>query len=129
MNAKHYFEKARVAAHSAQLLLDAGDADGACNRAYYAMFDAARGALIGSGAVPNVLEIKTHAGLISMFSLHLIKTGLVDIDASKHLNQVQEMRLIADYLGDGIELAKAQVAIGMAKDFIEKLSNLSTFSP
>jgi hypothetical protein len=31
--------------------------------------------------------------------------------------------------GDGIELAKAQVAIGMAKDFIEKLSNLSTFSP
>ena len=129
MNAKHYFEKARVAAHSAQLLLDAGDADGACNRAYYAMFDAARGALIGSGAVPNVLEIKTHAGLISMFSLHLIKTGLVDIDASKHLNQVQEMRLIADYLGDGIDLARAQVAIGMAKDFIEKLSNLSTFSP
>jgi uncharacterized protein (UPF0332 family) len=129
LNAKHYFEKARVAAHSAQLLLDAGDADGACNRAYYAMFDAARGALIGSGAVPNVLEIKTHAGLISMFSLHLIKTGLVDIDASKHLNQVQEMRLIADYLGDGIDLARAQVAIGMAKDFIEKLSNLSTFSP
>ncbi len=123
MNVNHYFEKARVAAHSAQLLLDAGDADGACNRAYYAMFDAARGALLGSGAVPNVLEIKTHAGLIAMFSLHMVKTGLVDIDASKHLNQVQEMRLIADYLGDGIDLAKAQVAIDMAKDFIEKLDN------
>ncbi len=123
MNVNHYFEKARVAAHSAQLLLDAGDADGACNRAYDAMFDAARGALLGSGAVPNVLEIKTHAGLIAMFSLHMVKTGLVDIDASKHLNQVQEMRLIADYLGDGIDLAKAQVAIDMAKDFIEKLDN------
>jgi len=123
LNANHYFEKARVAAHSAQLLLDAGDADGSCNRAYYAMFDAARGALIGSGAVPNVLEIKTHAGLIAMFSLHMVKTGLVDIDASKQFNQVQEMRLIADYLGDGIDLAKAQVAIDMAKNFIEKLDN------
>jgi uncharacterized protein (UPF0332 family) len=45
LNAIHYFEKARVAAHSAQLLLDAGDADGACNRAYYAMFDAARASI------------------------------------------------------------------------------------
>ena len=71
--------------------------------------------MIGSGAVPNVLEIKTHAGLIAMFSLHMVKTGLVDIDASKHLNQVQEMRLIADYLGDGIDLVKAQVAIDLAK--------------
>ena len=114
MKTNHYFEKARVTPHSAQLLLNAGDADGACNRAYYVMFDAARGAVIGSGAVPNVLEIKTHAGLIAMFSLHMVKTGLVDIDASKHLNQVQEMRLIADYLGDGIDLVKAQVAIGVA---------------
>jgi hypothetical protein len=45
LNVNHYFVKARVAAHSAQLLLDAGDADGACNRAYYAMFDAAPSAL------------------------------------------------------------------------------------
>jgi uncharacterized protein (UPF0332 family) len=79
LNANHYFGKARVTAHSAQLLLDARDADGACNRAYYAMFDAARGALIGSGAVPNVLEIKTHAGLIAMFSLHMIKTCLIPL--------------------------------------------------
>lgn len=123
MNAKFYFEKARVAVHSAQLLLDAGDGDGACNRAYYAMFDAARGALIASGAVPNVLEIKTHAGLIAIFSLHMVKTGLVDIDASKQLNQVQEMRLIADYIGDGIDLEKVQLAINMARAFVEKLDN------
>ena len=60
-------------------------------------------------------KLKPMLGLIAMFSLHMIKTGLVDIDASKHLNQVQEMRLIADYLGDGIDLVKAQVAIDLAK--------------
>ncbi|MGD9522152.1 MAG: HEPN domain-containing protein, partial [Tepidiphilus sp.] len=47
--------KARRAVLSAKVLLDAGDADGACNRAYYAMFDAARAALIASGA-PVVAE-------------------------------------------------------------------------
>lgn len=35
---------------SAQLLLDAGDVDGASNRAYYAMFDAAHAALLWAGA-------------------------------------------------------------------------------
>ena len=42
--------KADRARSSARVLLDLGDVDGACNRAYYAMFDAARAALIGSGA-------------------------------------------------------------------------------
>ena len=42
--------KAMQAAASARLLLASGDADGACNRAYYAMFDAARAAILASGA-------------------------------------------------------------------------------
>lgn len=44
MKAKELFTKAQTAATSARILLNAGDVDGACNRAYYAMFDAARGA-------------------------------------------------------------------------------------
>ena len=39
--------KAELAVASAKVLLEIGDADGACNRAYYAMFDAARAALFG----------------------------------------------------------------------------------
>ncbi|OYY94936.1 MAG: hypothetical protein B7Y41_05095 [Hydrogenophilales bacterium 28-61-23] len=35
---------------SARVLFDLSDVDGACNRAYYAMFDAARAALLVSGA-------------------------------------------------------------------------------
>ena len=38
--------KAARAVASARLLLSDGDVDGACNRAYYAMFDAARAALL-----------------------------------------------------------------------------------
>jgi len=60
--------KASRALASAALLLDAGDVDGACNRAYYAMFDAARAALIWSGAPVDPTVAKTHSGLISAFS-------------------------------------------------------------
>lgn len=42
--------KAERACLSARALLDLGDVDGACNRAYYAMFDAARAALLASGS-------------------------------------------------------------------------------
>lgn len=66
--------KAVRAAKSAQVLLAEGDMDGACNRAYYAMFDAARAALLASEA-PVEPEIgRTHGGLVSAFSLHLVKT-------------------------------------------------------
>ncbi|WP_216241584.1 HEPN domain-containing protein [Polynucleobacter sp. Fuers-14] len=51
MKAKELFIKATTAAASEKILLNADDFDGACNRAYYAMFDAARGALLASGEV------------------------------------------------------------------------------
>ena len=41
MNAEGLLRKAVTALSSAKLLLHSGDADGACNRAYYTMFDAA----------------------------------------------------------------------------------------
>ena len=45
MNAQELMAKSQRALASAQKLLEDNDGDGACNRAYYAMFDAARAAL------------------------------------------------------------------------------------
>ena len=49
MKAQDLMAKSNQATASAKVLLDTGDSDGACNRAYYAMFDAARAALLASG--------------------------------------------------------------------------------
>lgn len=46
MKATELFNKANAALDSANLLLKAGNYDGCCDRAYYAMFDAAHGALV-----------------------------------------------------------------------------------
>ncbi len=49
ITADELMAKARRVLASSQLLLTEEDADGACNRAYYAMFSAARAVLIASG--------------------------------------------------------------------------------
>jgi len=46
LNSEDLLHKANTALSSVNLLLVSVDADGACNRAYYTMFDAARAALM-----------------------------------------------------------------------------------
>ena len=70
---RELIDKAERALASARLLLADGDTDGATNRAYYAMFDAATAALVWAGAVTVQTLPKTHSGLISAFGLVLSK--------------------------------------------------------
>lgn len=118
MNERELFKKAMVAIESAQLLINAGDHDGACNRAYYAMFDAARAALLVSKSLTDLSTIKTHSGLITSFSLLLVKTGHVSVELGKSLNKVEGLRLLADYKGEEIDLAQAQWALKEARVFV-----------
>jgi len=73
VKADELWSKARQAMTSARLLLDAGDTSGACNRAYYAMFDSARAASLTTEANVSPGIGKTHSGLIQSFSQHLVK--------------------------------------------------------
>jgi uncharacterized protein (UPF0332 family) len=121
MKVQQLLAKATQAAASAKVLLDTGDADGACNRAYYAMFDAARAALLASGAPVEPEIARTHNGLISAFSLHLVKTGRVPVALGKALNRAEELRLLADYKGDPVDDENAGWAVLQAQVFVEAM--------
>ncbi len=110
--------KASRACTSARLLLQAGDADGACNRAYYAMFDAAKAVLLASTGTDYVPPGKTHSGLIAAFGLHLVKPGIVAVELGRALNRAEEVRLIADYKGDSIDAADAGEMVTSAEAFV-----------
>ena len=127
MRAQDLLAKAIRAAASAKVLLGTGDADGACNRAYYAMYDAARAALLASGAPVEPEVAKTHNGLISAFSLHLVKTGRVSVELGKALNKAEELRLVADYKGDAVEKEDADWAVSQAQTFVHAMQ--TTFMP
>ena len=110
--------KAVRACGSAQALLDLGDVDGACNRAYYAMFDAARAGLLVSGA-PVPPEIgKTHRGLIGVFSLHLVKHGPISRELGRMLKRAEEIRIVADYKASSVELADARNMVEQVHRFV-----------
>ena len=116
--------KADRACESARVLLDLGDVDGACNRAYYAMFDAARAALMFSGAPEDAYRGKTHSGLITAFSLHLVKDGPIPRDMGRLLKQAEEIRLISDYQGDSVEMEDARTLVDQAAAFLTLIRGL-----
>src|SRR5262245_48688189 len=60
-----FWNKGRIAARSARLLLDAADAHGAVDRAYFAMFHIARASL--AHADPELARTKRHATVIGRF--------------------------------------------------------------
>lgn len=114
-----HIQKADRALKGARLLLAADDTDGACSRAYYAMFDAAHAALIASGASQSTTDFKTHSGLIAAFGQHIVRTNLLAPEFGRSLNQVEDMRLLADYTGDPVPHKDAAWSLEKAEAFVE----------
>lgn len=121
MTPADYMQKASRALASARLLLADGDLEGACNRAYYAMFDAAHAALLASGADSNPGETRTHRGLIAAFGKHLVHSGRIPAELGKSLNQVERVRLLADYTGEEIDHEAAQWTVERAASFLDAI--------
>lgn len=117
MKAGDLMTKARQAAASAKVLLDTGDADGACNRAYYAMFDAARAALLASGCDIG----RTHKGVLNTFSDHLVKNGPVSKDVGRRLKYAETFRYVADYEGEPVDLDDAREMVASAEAFVSAM--------
>ena len=88
-------EKAEETLESARVMLNHNYTRGACNRAYYAIFDAARAALrtrqLGA-------RVKTHAGIARLFSLNFVKNGPLSSDLGRMFRVTEEARYEADYL-------------------------------
>ena len=90
-----FLQKAEIGVKSAKVLPDLGDTDGACSRAYYAMYDAARATLDWAGVAPAHGAFKTHHGVIAAFSLHLVKPGLFPAEPGRAIQRAQSVRQVA----------------------------------
>jgi len=113
-----YIRKAERALAGARVLLKSGDSDGACSRAYYAMFDAAHAALFALRAEDFAAPIKTHNGLVGKFGQHVVATGQLAAEHGSDLNKVQNLRESADYSGEPVDEDKAAWAVGRAEAFV-----------
>jgi len=101
--ALYRLSKARERLRAAKLLFDNGDYADSVNRSYYAVFTAARALLALKG-----LDSKKHSGVISLFSQHFVKTGVIGKEAGGTLLTSKSFREDADY-ADYVEIT-AEVA-------------------
>lgn len=115
------FLKALRALNESKTLLDLKLTDGACSRAYYAMFSAAHAVLWHEGVETADNIIKTHNGLTTMFSKEIIRKGLLDVSFGQALNRVMNFRLLADYEGDQPSIEDTATAVRMAEEFVAKI--------
>lgn len=113
-----YSQKAERTLSAAALLLGSGDTEGACNRAYYAMYYAAQAALLAAGIAEPENGYKSHQGLLGAFGKHLVLSGQIDPALGRSLNKVQRLRQLADYVGDAPSIEDATLAVAEAKTFV-----------
>ena len=87
-----FVRRAERALATAHVTLDAGDAEAAVNRAYYACFYLAQAALLGVGEEP-----KTHKGTHSRFGLHFVANGPMSTADGRILTDAATTRERSDY--------------------------------
>jgi len=92
----------------------------AANRMYYACYYAVSALLIQKG-----ITIKTHVGAINQFSLHFVKTELVNIDSAKLYKKLFELRQTGDY-DDLVKISENDVLplVEPAEKFISEIEKL-----
>ena len=119
-----FLQKAETGVKSAKVLPDLGDTDGACSRAYYAMYDAARATLEWAGVVPAHGAFKTHHGVIAAFSLHLVKPGLFPAEPGRAIQRAQSVRQVADYEASPVPYDHAAETVRAAESFVSMAATL-----
>lgn len=82
--------------------------------AYYAMFDAARSALLLCGCDVG----RTHKGVLSAFSDRMVRNGPISREIGRLLKQAEAFRYVADYEGEPVSLDDARIMVQHAQVFL-----------
>ncbi|MYB35687.1 MAG: HEPN domain-containing protein [Gammaproteobacteria bacterium] len=92
---------------------------GGCNRAYFAVFEAAHAALVTQAiSVP-----KTHSGLNTQFHQFIVKASLIDAAFGQLLSKIERARLVADYTNKPIDAAMGHEIFEMADQFVSGINS------
>lgn len=114
-------EQADRSLRSARLLLDDGDANGALNRLYYAVFHGACTALASQGIdIP-----RTHTGTIGKFGEVFVKTGIVELEFGKNFKQIEQLRYAADYRDDTLSADTLDSLMAAGAAFLARMKVLT----
>lgn len=110
-------ERSKGAFKEANLLYEEGLYYGAISRAYYSMFHLTQAVL-----ATKDLARKKHSAVISAFTEHFLKEGLLSKDLQLKIRQAFDERQVADYEAEIIKTEKdAKEILDYAKEFSEEV--------
>ncbi|MBI5875120.1 MAG: HEPN domain-containing protein [Deltaproteobacteria bacterium] len=120
----HRLERSKEHFQSAKELFANNHFLDSVSRSYYAVFTAARAVL-----ATEDMDSAKHSGVISLFDKHFVKTGKINVTASKIIHEAKDYREKADYADypeitreiAESELLKADMFIKEIESYIEKL--------
>jgi uncharacterized protein (UPF0332 family) len=115
-----FLRKADAALASAKRDLDAGDLDGTTNRLYYAMFHAARAALMSIGEPAQ----GKHGTIIAQFGLNFCKDGPLPTELGRAINEAQELRVEGDYDVGTPDATEVAAYVAKAEQFVAAVKGI-----
>ncbi|NOZ46401.1 MAG: HEPN domain-containing protein [Chlorobi bacterium] len=89
---KYRIDSAKTTFDAAKILAENGFWNSSVNRLYYSLFYAVNALL-----VLNDIQTKSHSSTKSQFSLHFIKTGIIDKKYGRLLSELFDWRQKGDY--------------------------------
>lgn len=115
-----WLEKADEALASAELELNAGHANFAVNRLYYACFYAVTALLLRDGK-----QFARHSAVKSEFARNYIKPGRVDVKWNKVYQKLFDDRQEGDYIPTvAFEASDVSASLQQAREFIDLIRGL-----
>lgn len=115
---ENLLRRAERSIRSARNLLDDGDYDFSISRTYYAMFYAARAALLSRGMTRS-----KHSGVISAFGQELVKSGEFTATDQRLLQAAFQDRNEGDYAGVFPPRGKVEQRLKDAEEFVMRVAN------
>jgi len=119
-NISKLIEKAERKLKVAKSLFSESYCEDALSRAYYSIFLATEALLLTKG-----LSAKTHSGLLSLFSEHFVKTGVIEEQYYRVIVKSKDLRENGDY--DAFfepTFEETEQVINDAKKFLDRIKEI-----
>ncbi len=118
--AQDEFKRAMDELKASKVLHESGFYYKSVASAYFAVYHAAKSALLMKGVVPQ-----SHEGVERMFSLYYVKTKDVEIEIGKIIGRLMKLREEADYYPEtSFSADESLEAIEKAETFVTKIKDI-----
>lgn len=123
-DASEFMNRALQYQRSATALFDLHDYNSACNRAYYAMFNATKALIMQAPHTDRMRIGKTHKGLSTLLYTSLVQPGRMDGDIAALMGKIESLRLSGDYSGEALMQGDAATALHDCDRFMREANRI-----